>query len=351
MRLSFGFLAAALLALCLSRGAVAAPPEVVVSIGPVHSLVAGVMEGLGEPRLLIRGGASPHNFSLRPSDARALAGADLVIWVGEGLETFLRKPLGVLAPDSHVVTLMADPAMTLLPNREAGIWGGSPEGHGEEEAEHHHDEEAEHHHDEGEAEHHGEEEEGPGHHEDEEGAGHHDHGEGAFNPHIWLSPANAAAIVEASTAALAALDPANAARYRENRLRVLARIEAQALDLAAELAPLAGRPYLVFHDAYRYFEDSFGIAPLGSVTLSPERKPGLRRMGELRRSLREAGIVCVFTEPQFEPALVEALVEGTGVKTAVLDPLGAGLLPGPDAYFDLMQDMAAALSGCLAPQG
>lgn len=316
MAVRFGWF---LIAMALALGAVraaAAPPEVVVSIEPVHSLVAGVMEGIAEPRLLIRGGASPHNFSLRPSDARALAGAGLVVWVGENLETFLRGPLTVLASDSRILTLMLEPAIALLPSRAGGVWGGETE-------------------------------------DAAEGQDHAPlaHEEGAFDPHIWLAPANAAAIVRASAVALADLDPANAARYGENERRLLARIEALEREIAGKLAPLAGRPYLVFHDAYRYFEDSFGIAPLGSVTVSPERKPGLRRVREIRTVLRDAGALCIFTEPQFEPALVDSIIEGTATKTGILDPLGTGLQPGPDAYFGLMRAMAGALAGCLAPAG
>ena len=167
--------------------------------------------------------------------------------------------------------------------------------------------------------------------------------------HVWLDPHNAEAIVQAAVAALQKADAANAARYAENGEAVIARIDAMDADLQVKLASVKDAPYLVFHDAYQYFEAHYGTRAVGSITVTPERTPGAKRIAELRDKIEDAGAVCVFSEPQFEPALVATLVEGTDAKTGVLDPLGAELAAGPDAYFELMEDLAGSLVTCLKP--
>ena len=306
---SSGLAVLALLALGLAAAPLqAAPPRVVVSVKPVHSLVAGVMAGLGEPLLLIEGAGSPHGASLRPSRARALSKADLVFWLGPGLERFLVRPLAALARDARVVTLAEAPGIALLPPRGAGPWSA------------------------------------------------HDHGEaangaasaGAADPHLWLDPANARAIVTGAIAALSLADPAEAPRYRANGQQMIARIDRLEREIRARLAPLRERPYVVFHDAYQYFERHYGLEPLGAIAPGPETSPGARRIAEMRRRIVDGGPVCVFSEPQFEPALVATLVAGTQARTAVLDPLGAALPAGPEAYFTMMRGLADALAGCLS---
>lgn len=319
-----------------------AQPRVVASILPVHSLVAGVMDGVGTPALLVRGGASPHAYSLRPSDARALGEADVVFWVGEALETFLAKPLRSMAADARVVTLLEAQGLRLLPAREGGAWEDHAEdAHAEAGAARGHDAAPGERHDEvharhmasGVAERHG-----------------HDAGEAhaGINPHVWLHPANARAMVRAIVAALGAADPGHAARYAANGARVEARLDALDAALRERLAPVADRPYVVFHDAYPYLEAAYGLRPVGAITVSPEQAPGARRIAELRDKVRELDAVCVFSEPQFQPRLVRTIVEGTGARTGVLDPLGADLPAGPQQYFRLMNRLAEALAGCLA---
>lgn len=296
-----------ILALVLAAAPLQAAPRVVVSVKPVHSLVAGVMTGHGEPRLLIEGAGSPHGASLRPSQARALSEADLVFWLGPGLERFLVRPLDALARNARVVALAEAPGMTLLPLRDTGSW-----------LEHGHDAAA------------------------EGGAG-----PDAADPHLWLDPANARAIVIAAVAALSQADPAAAPGYRANGTAVITRIHGLEREIGARLAPLRDRPYVVFHDAYQYFERRFGLAPLGAITPGPETPPGARRIADMRRRIVDGGAVCVFTEPQFEPALAATLVAGTQVQTAELDPLGAALPAGPEAYFAMMRGLAKVLAGCL----
>ena len=301
-------------------------PAVVASIKPIHSLVAGVMEGVGTPQLLIEGAGSPHSYALRPSQARALDQAEVVFWVGDGLEAFLGKPLGALSDDATVVALGDAEGLRLLPTREGGMWAD----HGEEEGEHAHEHEDEH------------EEEHQEDHADEHG---HDHGE--VDMHVWLDPQNAAAMVGAIAATLSAADPEHAAAYEANATKVRADLARLDAELAATLAPVHDRPFVVFHDAYQYFEDRYGLNTVGSITVDPQRAPGAARLREIRAELEERAAACVFAEPQFRPALVETVVEGTGAGTSVLDPLGADLEAGPGQYAQLLRALSGSLVDCL----
>jgi zinc transport system substrate-binding protein len=287
-------------------------PKVVVSIKPIHSLVASVMHGVGEPVLLVRGGASPHSYTMKPSDAKALSAADLVVWVGPELEGFLEKPLQANAPKATRLTLMDLKSLTLLQAREGGAW--EPHDHGHE----HHD------------------------HKDH---AHEDHEE--LNSHIWLDPANARAIVTATADALAAKDPADAEVYRTNADRTLQALDALDAELKATLAPLKDKPFVVFHDAYQYFEAHYDLSAVGSITVSPDRRPSAKRLSAIRAKIAGLNAACVFSEPQFEPTLVRTVVEGTRAKTGVLDPEGADLPEGEALYPTLMRNLAASLRGCL----
>lgn len=303
-------IAAAALAF-VSSAAAAEPPRVVASIVPIHSLVAGVMDGIGAPELIVKGAASPHSYALKPSEARALNEAQAVFWVGEALETFLEKPLSALAKKkARIVTLIAAPGVTTLPARQGGAWEGEDDGHGH-------------------------------------GKKAHGHG-AATDAHIWLDADNAKAIVKAAVAALSEVDAGNRAAYAANGDRLLARLDALDAELKTTLAPVKGKPFVVFHDGYQYFERRYGMNAVGSVTVNPERQPGARRLTQIRRKMRELEAQCIFREPNFDPALVKTVIEGTPVRTGGLNPEGAGLTPGPEAYFQLMRDMAASLKGCLA---
>ena len=334
-----------------------AAPEVVVSLKPLHSLVAGTMDGVGTPQLLVTGAASPHTYQMRFSDAQALDNADLVVWIGENLETFLSRPIQNLGADAKVVTLHEVPGMRLLRNREGGLWEHEEEedGHEEELAEEdgHEEELAEEdgHEDEHEDGHDEELAEMDEHKEDEdvhvdEHAGH-GHAHTEFDMHVWLDPGNSGRIVDVVEEALVAADPANAAAYRRNADAMRQRISGHVADIRERLEPLHDRSFIVFHDGYQYFERAFALSGAGSITVDPARPPGARRLAELREALEERHVVCVFSEPQFEPDLVRTVTEGLGVRTAALDPLGVGIDPGPDAWFEIMDDLASAFEDCL----
>jgi len=316
-------LAAAFLALAVAPQA-RADALAVASIKPVHGLAAMVMEGVGEPFLILEAAGSPHAYTMRPSEARALDRADVVFWIGPGMETFLAKPIAALEDGARVVALAEAEGVTLLPAREGGSWEG-----------HAHDDEDEH-------EHGGEH--GHDEHADEDDRGTHD-------MHIWLDPSNAVAMLRAMAAALAEVDPVNADRYRVNATDAAARIEALDAELKAALAPVRDVPYIVFHDAYSYFERHYGLNAIGSITVAPGRNPGASRLYEIRSKILELAAACVFAEPQFEPALVDTVTEGTEARAGVLDPIGADIPPGPDAYPALMRGLADSLVDCLAATG
>lgn len=289
-------------ALSAAVPALAEAPRVVVTIKPVHALVAAVMAGLGRPGLLIEGAASPHGYALRPSDARALSAAHLVIWVGPELERFLERPLASLAAGARVVTLIEAPGLELLAS------GG-------------------------------------------EQAGENGHQAGRHDPHIWLDPDNAAAIAAAAAAALSGLDPANRAAYEANRAALTARIVALDGELRARLAPLSRVPFLVAHDGYRYFTRHFGLNGVAALAPLPGRPPGARRLAELGRLIERLGVPCLLGEPQFEPAVAKTLIRDRGLRTATLDALGAALAAGPEAWFELMRANSRALIACLGGSG
>ena len=330
--------------------AAAAAPKVVTSIKPLHALVAGVMKGAGDPTLLIDGAGSPHTYSMRPSEARALGGADLVVWIGPDLETFLVRPIDNLAEGAKVLEVGALKSVTLLDTREGGTWEGhddhAEEGHGDHAGhdDHGHEDHAE--------EKHGHDEHG---HDDHAGrddhAGHDENAHGGPDMHVWLDPENGVAIVEAIVAALSEIDPGQAALYGGNGTALIAEIRASDAALRSQLAAVKDRPYVVFHDAYQYFEAHYGLNAVGSITVSPERAPGARRLREIRAKIADLGATCVFTEPQFEPALVETVAEGTEARTGTLDPLGAAVQAGPGAYRAILRDLASGLTACLKPSG
>lgn len=278
-----------------------AAPKVVVSVAPVHSLVAGVMAGVGEPKLLMPASASPHAFSLRPSDARALAGADIVFHVGADMEPSLNKPLAALAAGT-VVTLADAPGIA---ERLIAAEGVADKDHGG-------------------------------------AAG------TAANPHIWLSVGNARRIAETAAQTLSRADPGNAGAYRRNLGNLNARLDRLEGDLRVLLGPVRNAPYIVLHDAYSYFEAEFGLQRTAAISLSPERRPGARRLREIRDLLAAQDIRCVFAEPQFPSAIAAPVVAGTNARLAELDPLGAGLPVGPDLYFTLMENIGRSLAGCLS---
>ena len=283
--------------------------NVVASVKPVHSLVSGVMEGAGKPDLIVQGSASPHTYSLKPSQAQQLEDADLVFWMGHELESFLEKPLEAIATSAHVVELIDSSNLKKIKMREGGMIDA-----------HAHDE-----------------------HE-----GHDDHGHGEFDVHVWLDPENAKVLVNEIKLALIEEDPSNASIYEANSKKINLKLDQLIDEVSSKLESEKGKGYVVFHDAYQYFEERFGMSAVGSITVSPEVVPGANRIRELKEKIVDLNATCVFSEPQFEPKLVSTVIEGTQANTGVLDPLGASIKDGPELYFTLIRNMANSLQDCLS---
>lgn len=347
-------LAASTALLFLTPALASAAPDVVVSVKPIHSLVASIMKGVGEPSLIVEGAASPHTYTLKPSNARALENADLVFWVGPGLEAFLEKPLEALPKDAKVVELEDAAGLTKLPFREGGAFEGHDHGeHAEEGGEHAHGEAEEHGHDHAheEGHDHGAEKSEASDGHDDHAHGDHAHGEhghGGIDMHLWLDPTNAKAMAADIAKSLAEVDPSNKSTYEANLTTLNAEIDALDAEIAAQLKPVLEKPFIVFHDAYQYFEKRYGVRVAGSVTVSPETMPGAERLSAIHAKIEELGAACVFAEPQFEPKLIGVVTEGTEAKSGVLDPEGGALDAGPALYGQLMRNLATAMSTCLS---
>ena len=361
--------------------AVQADVNVVASIKPVHSLVAAVMQGVGTPDLIVQGAGSPHTYALKPSQAKQLQEADLVFWMSHDLEAFLEKPIEGIATKATSVLLTESHGLTKLTFRE----GGAFDSHGHDEHDDHkdHDDHSEEKHDDhGQDDHAEEKQDDHGHddhaedkhddhvhddhagdkhddhghddhddHAEEKHDDHDDHGHEGFDPHVWLDPLNAKAMVHEIEEALSEADPDNAAAYAANAESVMGKLDSLVAEIDAELQPVKDRGYVVFHDAYQYFETRFGVSAVGSITVSPEILPGAERVSELQEKVRSLDATCVFSEPQFEPKLVATVTENTNAGTGVLDPLGAAIDDGPDLYFTLIRNMARALKECLSRTG
>ncbi len=298
--------------LCITQLMAASDLKVLVSIKPFHSLVSAIMQGVSEPLLLLNGNNSPHSFALRPSSAENLQQADLVFWAGETLEGFLTKPLQSLASSAKLVTMQETAGLRLWPLRSGIAWQ-------KHETDSTHD-----------------------HNVENETAS-----TSGTDPHIWLDPYNAKIISSKIVEILTAMDPQNAQSYRINGEKYGLRLELLDRRLKSEMTKIAKTPYMVFHDAYQYFEKRYQLNAVGSVTLHIGYGSSVRRLMEVRKSIQKEKIRCIFSEPQFSPKLLQTVTAGTNVKIGTLDPLGAGLEPGTELYFTLLNNLSHALSNCL----
>lgn len=317
------FLAGAVLPLVLAASPSAAAEnelKVVATIKPIHALVAQVMDGVGTPTLLVQGAASPHNYALKPSDAKMLNKADVVFRVSENVEPFTRRIVAALPTSVRTVTLADAPGIVTLDVRT----GETFETHGHEAHDHHAD-----------------------HAHDDHSHGAHAHAADVRDGHVWLDPRNAGRMIAEIARVLSEAAPAHADKFEANAARAQSALQALEADLARDLAPLQNKPYVVFHDAYQYFERRFGLAAVGSITVSPDAQPSARRLTEIRRKLAALSVNCVFSEPQFQPRLVAAVTEGSSARSGTLDPEGALIEPGPDAYAALLRNLALGLKSCL----
>ena len=284
--------------------------KVVTSIKPIHSLASYIMDGVGSPGLIVDGYNSPHSFQLKPSHAKMLEQADIIFWIGEDLENFLEKPLDTIAKKAEKIELLEIKGIKKLKFRERNIF--------EEHDDHGHDAKKEE-------------------HDDHEG-----HGHGEYDPHIWLDPINAKVILSEITEHLIENDSKNASTYKSNLAKALAKIDKLIIDVITETN--TDLSYVVFHDAYQYYENRFNVNILGAMTVNPDVMPGAEQIHEIHEVIEHDNVSCILSEPQFNPDIIKSIAKDTNVKTGVLDPLGANLKPGKDLYFDLIRNMSASFN-------
>ncbi len=328
--------------------------RVATDIPPIHSLAAMVTEGVSTPDLVIQPGASPHSYSLRPSEAAALERADVVFWMGEALTPWLGNALNNLASDAQSVALLdrhetlrfdfrdavmhAEQAHETLDSHDAHGHEGH-EGHEvidtHQSHDHHHDHEAVDTHESHDA-------------IQDTHESHDDHAHEGVDPHAWLDPVNARRWLGVIADSLAQADPSNAATYQANASAAQDRIDKLIADTQATLEPIAEEPFIVFHDAYQYFEKRFGLNALGAIALSDARDPSAAQIAAVQTLVRENSVRCVFAEPQFNASLVDTVLDGTNASTGILDPVGTAIPTGPNFYPQLIEALSENLRDCLA---
>ena len=334
----------------MGGAAMADTPKVAADIGPVHSLVSRVMQGIGTPDLVVQAGASPHSYSLRPSEAKALQEAQMVFWMGEGLSPWMEGALDTLSSDATIITLLERDETILMEFREGALFEehdhddhAEHDDHGDEKHDDHGDEK----HDDHKHDDHGDEkhdDHGDEKHDDHEG--HDDHGHGSHDPHAWLSPDNAKIWLNLIASQLSIADPENAGTYFANAAAGRVEIDALKAEVSSLLESIRGKKFIVFHDAYQYFEKTFDISASGAISLGDASKPSPARVAEIQGRIQEESIDCVLSEPQFSKGLVATVMAGSNAKTSVIDPLGVGLTSGPDFYSHLIRNMGKSLVDC-----
>jgi zinc transport system substrate-binding protein len=298
------------LTLWLPSFARADTPQVIADIAPVHSLVAQIMDGVGTPELLLPATASPHDYALRPSDARRLQNADAVFWVGDALTPWLKATLETLAADAERVSLLEAEGTLMLEFREGAVFAEEPS----------------------------------------DGTDAHDHDRHSHlgtDPHAWLDPLNARVWLSAIAAELSRIDPDNAAIYQSNMVESQKQMDLLLDQLNQDLEPARAARFVVLHDGYRYFEDRFGVRALGAISQSDAAAPSAARVKDIRQAMEDAEVSCLFTEIQLNSPLLTSIASETDVKVVALDPLGGQLVPGGELYDKLMENMVKSFLSCL----
>ena len=348
--------------------------KVVASIKPIHSLASYLMDGVAKPDLIVDGYASPHGFALKPSHAKMLQNADIIFWVGEDLENFLEKPLDSIAKKAEKIELLEIKGLNKLKFRERNIFddhddhGHDDHGHKKKDDHDDHDDHAKKEDDHDDHDHkkkddhddHDHAKKEDGHKEDDhddhdhkkkddhddhdDHDGHEGHHHGEHDPHIWLDPINAKVILNEMVEHLIENDTKNASTYKSNLEKALKDIDKLTIEVMTDLNQSTSS--IVFHDAYQYFEKRFNVNVLGAFTVNTDVMPGAEQLAEIREVIEHDKVACIFSEPQFNPDIINAVAKDMDIKTGVLDPLGATLTPGKDLYFDLIRNMSKSFKGC-----
>ena len=305
--------------------------KVVASIKPIHSLASHLMHGVAKPDLIVDGYASPHGFALKPSHAKMLQNADIVFWVGKDVENFLEKPLDSIAKKAEKIELLEIKGLNKLKFRERNIFDDHDD-HGHKKKDDHDD------HD------HAKKEDGHKEDDHDDHDGHEEHHHGEHDPHIWLDPINAKVILNEMVEHLIENDAKNASTYKSNLEKALKDIDKLTIEVMTDLNQSTSS--IVFHDAYQYFEKRFNVNVLGAFTVNTDVMPGAEQLAEIREVIEHDKVACIFSEPQFNPDIINAVAKDMDIKTGVLDPLGATLSPGKTLYFDLIKNMSKSFKGC-----
>ena len=321
--------------------------KVVTSIKPLHSLASYLMDGVGKPDLIVDGYASPHGFSMKPSHAKMLQNANLIFWVGEDLESFLKKPLSSIAKKAEKIELIEIKGLNVLKFRERNIFDEhNHDDHSKKEDDHDDNSKKEDDHDD-----HSKKEDDHDDHDHDDHAkkkddhdDHEGHAHGEYDSHIWLDPINAKTILNEMVKHLVENDPKNSSIYKDNLEKALKEIDTLTIEVMSELNKSVSS--IVFHDAYQYFEQRFNINIIGAFTVNPDVMPGAEQLAEIREIIDHDKVACVFSEPQFNPDIINAVAKDMKIKTGVLDPLGATLDSGKNLYFNLIRNMSASFKGC-----
>jgi zinc transport system substrate-binding protein len=278
--------------------------EIVASIKPLHSLVSSVTQGSDSVSLLIKGSMSPHNFALKPSHAKLLNNAKIVFYIDNQFESALKKTVIGLPTRVRVVKVSSTKQLKLLPTRAGDNW-------------------------------------------EEDGHDHHHHDHGSNDLHFWLEPNNAIQIVKGIVRELSIVYPDNINLYKKNAKKIIKEIKSVDLSIKSILEPVKNKPFIVFHDAYQYFENKYGLNAVGSILLDPEIPPSPKRIIQIRAKIKTTNPTCVFKEPQFRAKIVNTVIEDTNLKVGILDPVGADLEKGPGMYTNLLKQIASNLKTCL----
>jgi zinc transport system substrate-binding protein len=322
--LSLTFVLSTLIAFNAKANSTVITDGIVATIKPIHSLVSAVMAGTGQATLLVANEQSPHGFQLKPSQIRQMHQAKIIFYVDDAYETFLNRSFATLPAKVRKVALARQSGIRVLTTRKGVNW----EAH---DHEHNHNDDVNGDSDSDEASHH-----------------HHDH-HGGDDLHVWLAPDNGIKMVKEITRQLSQLYPQNRDIYKANAKNIVAKIEKLDESLQRQLSAIKAKPFIVFHDAYQYFERAYGLRAVGSITFEPTDSPSPQRIKAIRAKLQNTGIKCVFREPQFSDRLVNTIIEGAdGVSSGTLDPVGANLANGSGLYIKLLQNLTSGLNQCLA---
>tara|TARA_B100001758_G_scaffold247449_1_gene265313 strand:+ start:876 stop:1787 length:912 start_codon:yes stop_codon:yes gene_type:complete len=285
--------------------AFASKPLIVASINPLHSIVTSIVGNTGNVSLLIESNTSPHNFALKPSHAKLLNNAEIFFYIDDQLESALKKTIKSLPKTVKVKKVSQFKNLKLLPVRENLNW----------------------------------EEDGHGHN--------HDHDHGSYDIHFWLDTQNAIEIAKGVTQELSKLYPENINTYKKNAKKLITKIKTKDNSIKLKLKEVKNKPYIVFHDAYQYFEKAYNLNAIGSILLNPEQPPSPKRIIKIRSKIKTLNAYCVFKEPQFKAQIVNTVIENTNAKVGTLDPLGSNIVSGQDMYINLLDDLATNLKNCL----